>query len=176
MKMDKNERRNAIQNLLRQNPCLTDGDLAEKFSVSAATIRLDRQILGIPQMRNRMEQLVSSHPLGALEGIRMLDIHVGQSGIGLFQTSEDMANGSGIVSAEKMYGASAAFAESVAGVPFASTQVGNIKYKIPVKPGTTLVVKGRIVLVRGNKKYIYISFFDGDSEVYRAKFIMEMLN
>ena len=71
--------------------------------------------------------------------------------------------------------AAAAFAESLAGVPFASTQVGNIKYKIAVKPGTALVVKGRIVLVRGNKKHIYISFFDGDKEVYRAKFIMQIL-
>lgn len=176
MKMDKIERRNAIQNLLRQNPCLTDGDLAEKFSVSAATIRLDRQILGIPQMRNRVEMLVASHPSDRHEGIRILDLEVGLKGIGLLQTSEDMANGSGIVSAEKMYGASASFAESVAGVPFASTQVGNIKYKIPVKPGTALIMKGRIVLVRGNKKHIYISFFDGEKEVYRAKFIMETLN
>ena len=56
-----------------------------------------------------------------------------------------------------------------------SMQVGNIKYKIAVKPGTALVVKGRIVLVRGNKKHIYISFFDGDKEVYRAKFIMQIL-
>ena len=56
-----------------------------------------------------------------------------------------------------------------------SPQVGNIKYKIAVEPGTALVVKGRIVLVRGNKKHIYISFFDGDKEVYRAKFIMQIL-
>ena len=80
-----------------------------------------------------------------------------------------------VLAAEKLYGAAAAFAESLAGVPFASTQVGNIKYKIAVKPGTALVVKGRIVLVRGNKKHIYISFFDGDKEVYRAKFIMQIL-
>ena len=52
-KMDKTQRRDAIQSLLRQHPCLTDGDLAEKFSVSRATIRLDRQALGIPQMRDR---------------------------------------------------------------------------------------------------------------------------
>ena len=95
--------------------------------------------------------------------------------MGLFQTSDEMADNLGVVAAEKLYGVAAAFAESLAGVPFASTQVGNIKYKIAVKPGTALVVKGRIVLVRGNKKHIYISFFDGDKEVYRAKFIMQIL-
>ena len=181
-KMDKNKRREAIQNLLRQNPCLTDGDLAERFSVSVATIRLDRQTLGIPQMRERMEQLVLSQPSESHEGVRVLDLDIGQKGVGLFQkgvgllkTTEEMADSAGMVSAEKHYGAAAGFAESLAGVPFASTQVGNIKYKIPVVPGTILIVKGRIVLMRGNKKHIYISFFRGDEEVYRAKFIMEIL-
>lgn len=60
--MDKNARREEMQKILRQNPCLTDEDLAKHFSVSSATIRLDRQTLGIPQMRERMEQLVFGHP------------------------------------------------------------------------------------------------------------------
>lgn len=172
-KMDKTQRRDSIQSLLRQHPCLTDGDLAEKFSVSSATIRLDRQALGIPQMRDRMELLVAGHP--EARGLTILDKDIGVKGVGLFQTSEEMMDSLGVVAAEKLYGAAAAFAESLAGVPFASTQVGNIKYKIAVKPGTALVVKGRIVLVRGNKKHIYISFFDGEKEVYRAKFIMQIL-
>ena len=175
-KMDKNKRREAIQSLLRQNPCLTDGDLADHFSVSQATIRLDRQALGIPQMRERMEHLVIAQPSEAREGIRILDLDVGDKGVGLFKTDETMTDSAGMVPAEKLYGAAADFAESLAGIPFASTQVGNIKYKVPVVPGTLLIVKGRIVLMRGNKKHIYISFFAGDQEVYRAKFIMEILN
>lgn len=173
-KMDKNERREAIQTLLRHNPCLTDGDLAEHFSVSIATIRLDRQALGIPQMRERVEQLVASQPSEVRSDVRILDLDIGEKGVGLFTTTDEMADQAGMVSAEKLYGAAAGFAQSLAGVPFASTQVGNIKYKIPVQPGSVLIVKGRIVLVRGNKKHIYISFFRGDMEVYRAKFIMEI--
>ena len=151
--MDKNARREEMQKILRQNPCLTDEDLAKHFSVSSATIRLDRQTLGIPQMRERMEQLVFGHPSEYVEGVHVLDLDVGVKGVGLFRTTSEMA-----------------------GVPFAPTQVGNIKYKVPVKPNTVLAVKGRIVLMRGKKKYIYIGFFDGDIEVYRAKFIMEILN
>lgn len=174
-KMDKNERREAIRNLLRQNPCLTDGELADHFSVSQATIRLDRQVLGIPQMRSRMEQLATARSKSAEENVKILSLHVGADGVGAFKTTDAMADRDGYVLPEKLYGASASFAESLAGVPFASTQVGNIKYKIPVKVGTTLVVKGRIALMRQNKKHIYISFFAGDTEVYRAKFIMETL-
>lgn len=174
-KMDKHERREQTRHLLRQNPCLTDRDLAERFSVSMPTIRLDRQTLGIPQMRERMEHLVVLHPSESKEGVRILDVDVGRKGVGLFKTTEDMVDNAGMVSAEKLYGAAAKFAESLAGVAFASTQVGNIKYKVPIKPGTVLIIKGRIVLMRGNKKYIYVSLFAGDEEVYRAKFIMEVL-
>lgn len=55
-KWEKEERREAITDVIWQNPCLTDEDLAKRFSVSAATIRLDRQMLGIPQMRKRIEK------------------------------------------------------------------------------------------------------------------------
>ena len=82
-KMDKTQRRDAIQSLLRQHPCLTDGDLAEKFSVSRATIRLDRQALGIPQMRDRMEHLVAGSP--EARGLQILDKDIGIKGVGLFQ-------------------------------------------------------------------------------------------
>lgn len=174
--MAKNARREEMQKILRQNPCLTDEDLAKHFSVSSATIRLDRQTLGIPQMRERMEQLVFGHPSEYVEGVHVLDLDVGVKGVGLFRTTSEMADSTGAVAGDKLYGAASNFAEKLAGVPFAPTQVGNIKYKVPVKPNTVLAVKGRIVLMRGKKKYIYIGFFDGDIEVYRAKFIMEILN
>ncbi len=175
-KMDKFERRETMQKLLRQNPCLTDEELAAELSVSQATIRLDRQTLGIPQMRERMEHMVSNHPSETKEGVRILDMDLGVKGVGLFEPCREFANQAGVVSAEKLYGACAHFAETLAGIPFASTQVGNIKYKVPVKPGIQLIVKGRIVLMRGNKKHIYVSLFDGEVEVYRAKFIMEVLD
>ena len=69
-KWEKEERREAITDVIRQNPCFTDEDLAKRFSVSAATIRLDRQMLGIPQMRKRIEKAVSEHPSGFHEELR----------------------------------------------------------------------------------------------------------
>ena len=49
------------------------------------------------------------------------------------------------------------------------------KYQIQAacRTGKLLVLKGKIALMKQNKKYIYISFFKGGSEVFRAKFIME---
>ena len=87
-KWEKEERREAITDVIRQNPCLTDEDLAKRFSVSAATIRLDRQMLGLPQMRQRIEKAVSEHPSGFHEELQILDMEKGKKGLALFHTTE----------------------------------------------------------------------------------------
>lgn len=114
-KWEKEERREAITDVIRQNPCLTDEDLAKRFSVSAATIRLDRQMLGIPQMRKRIEKAVSEHPSGFHEELQILDMEKGKKGLALFHTTEKMTDRSGMVSADRLYAAAADFAQSLAG-------------------------------------------------------------
>lgn len=171
--LSKQERREAITEILRQNPCLTDVDLAEQFSVSVATVRLDRQTLGIPQMRERVENAVTNKYPKRKNELKIIDLDLGKKGVALFTTTESMVGNEGMVSAEYFYGAAARMAQCVVGISFLPTQVGNVKYKIPVLPKTQLIVKGRVVLMRGNKKYVYISFFDDTQEVFRAKFIME---
>ena len=104
-KWEKEERREAITDVIRQNPCLTDEDLAKRFSVSAATIRLDRQMLGIPQMRKRIEKAVSEHPSGFHEELQILDMEKGKKGLALFHTTEKMTDRSGMVSADRLYAA-----------------------------------------------------------------------
>lgn len=169
-KWEKEERREAITDVIRQNPCFTDEDLAKRFSVSAATIRLDRQMLGIPQMRKRIEKAVSEHPSGFHEELQILDMEKGKKGLALFHTTEEMTG----VFADRLYAAAADFAQSLAGQVFTPVQVGNIKYKEPVGSGEQLVLKGKIALMKVNRKYIYISFFKRAAEVFRAKFIMEV--
>lgn len=47
----KTTRHKALQEQLRQNPFMTDEQLADAFEVSVQTIRLDRLLLGIPELR-----------------------------------------------------------------------------------------------------------------------------
>lgn len=159
--------------MIRQNPCLTDEDLAKRFSVSAATIRLDRQMLGIPQMRKRIEkQFLNIRP----DFMKNSRFWIWRKGKGTRPVSYDREN-----DGQKRYGFRRSplcrcgrFAQSLAGQVFTPVQVGNIKYKEPVGSGEQLVLKGKIALMKVNRKYIYISFFKRAAEVFRAKFIMEV--
>lgn len=172
-RLHKEERRQSIREILHENPWLTDDELASRFFVSSATIRLDRQMMGIPQMRDRIEQVVQDHPAGNESRMRVLDLEKGKRGIALLDTSS-MSSEETVIPSSELYGASVRFAEAIDGEAFKPTQVGNIKYKVPVKVGTELVIKGKVTLTRENKKYLYISFYKGETEVFRAKFIAEV--
>ncbi len=57
MRLNRQERRDALQELLRKDPFLTDWQLAEALEVSVATIRLDRMALNIPELRERAKTI-----------------------------------------------------------------------------------------------------------------------
>jgi acyl-coenzyme A thioesterase PaaI-like protein len=58
--LKKSERRSALVKFIQENPFATDEQLAAQFGVSVATIRLDRNVLRIPEVRERI-RLVASH-------------------------------------------------------------------------------------------------------------------
>ena len=57
MRKSKRERQRLLQETIRENPFITDEELAEKFSVSVQTIRLDRLELSIPELRERIKHV-----------------------------------------------------------------------------------------------------------------------
>lgn len=175
IRMDKEKRRAAMAYMLQHDPSKTDRDLAKAFGVSVATVRLDRKMLGIPQMKDRLEAAVAG--AGAPDAFHDIDIialEKGKSGLALVRTTEDMTSEAGIVPAERLYGISAELARAVIGEPFAPTQVGNIKYKTPCSTGMQLVASAKVSHMRGSKQYIHVQIMTKETEIFRAKFIMNV--
>ncbi len=174
-RLDKDTRRERMAAMLHHDPGKTDRDLAEAFGVSVATVRLDRKMLGIPQMRNRLERAVQSAAGESLHDLEIISLDKGREGLALVRTTEEMTDAAGIVPASKLYGMAAELAQTVADEPFAPTQVGNIKYKEPCGSGVQLVVKAKVAHMHGRKQYIYVQITTKDREIFRAKFIMNVL-
>ena len=55
--MNKRERQKLLTATIKENPFITDEELADKFSVSVQTIRLDRLELSIPELRERIKNV-----------------------------------------------------------------------------------------------------------------------
>lgn len=173
VRLDKDVRRAHMADLLRHDPGRTDQSLAALFGVSVATIRLDRRMMGIPQMKERLEAAL--HPAKPSRDMEIISLEQGKMGLALLHTAEDGKSDDHIVPAERLYGLSAKLAALVVGEPFAPTQVGNIKYKKPVPAGERLVAQAKVTHMRGNKQYIYVTMSTKDTEIFRAKFIMNVI-
>ena len=57
MRRNKRDRQQSLKETIQTNPFITDEELAEKFSVSVQTIRLDRLELSIPELRERIKHV-----------------------------------------------------------------------------------------------------------------------
>ena len=60
--------------------------------------------------------------------------------------------------------------------PLAITGVANVKYKVPIRKGDTVIAHAEIVKVRGNKIFIWVKTLREGKEVFRAKFIVVSLD
>jgi len=85
----KKERQKILIDKITSDPFLTDDDLAEMFSVSVPTIRLDRLELGIPELRERIKAVAENNhrkvkSLQSKEIIgELIDISLGKEGVSI---------------------------------------------------------------------------------------------
>lgn len=168
---------------LRDNPFLTDEELAERFRVSVATIRLDRMRLGIPAVRERVRAVaervhgrVRSLPLREIVG-ELIDLELGRFGISILQTTPEMAfERTRIVRSQYILAQADSLALAVVDAELAVTSVANVKYKRPVQVGQRLVAKAVVLRHRKDgSPVVLVQTRAGDETVFRGKFVVQAL-
>lgn len=172
-------RHKSLTKLLHDNPFSTDEQLAQMLAVSVQTIRLDRIALGIPELRARTRSMAEN----AQTKVRaidkkdivgeLLDLELNKSGISTLKITADMVlERTGIARGYYMFAMANTLALAVVDAESALTAVGNVKYKVPVNAGATLVAKAVVTHHRMDKYYIFVSIKNDSKEVFRAKFIV----
>ncbi|KXG77225.1 Transcription factor FapR [Fervidicola ferrireducens] len=181
--LSKKERQKELQNLLAEDPFLTDEELAEKFKVSVQTIRLDRMELKIPELRERIKAVAQENyakvkSIGIKEIIgELVDLELGKRGISILETTEEMAfEKTKIVRGEFIFAQANSLAIAVIDADVALTGVANIKYKSPVFAGQKLIAKAEVTRVRQNKHFVFVRVYERQKEVFRGKFILVSLD
>lgn len=175
----KKERQNILPLKINEDPFLTDEDLAQKFSVSVPTIRLDRLELGIPELRERIKNVAERNyskvkSLHSKEIIgELIDIILGSSAISILETDENMVfEKTKIVRGHYIYSFAESLAIALIDADVALVGVANIKYKTPVYAGSKLVAKAEVKRVKGNSHIIWVKITEKQKEVFRGKFIL----
>ncbi len=131
--------------MLTENPFATDEQLAETFGVSVATIRLDRQALNIPEVRERIRRVAADRQdeVRALDEqdvvgriVRLELNHVAISELPI--TSLHVFARSGIVRGHVLFAQVNSLAMAVMDEECAVTAKTELRFYRPVRLGETL--------------------------------------
>lgn len=178
----KKERQRLLLEKVKTDPFLTDEELADIFSVSVPTIRLDRLELGIPELRERIknvasENLIKVKSLHSQEIIgELVDIHLNGNAISILETDSSMVfEKSKIVRGHYIYSLAESLAIAVIDADVALVGVANIKYKTPVYSGSKLVARAEVRQMRGDNYIVWVKITEKQLEVFRGKFILVSL-
>ena len=172
-----------LKKLLRASPFSTDEQLATLLNVSVPTIRLDRATLGIPELRARTKDMAIAaqnklRSIGRKEIVgELLDLELNHQAISMMKvTSEMISEKNDLARGFYMYAMANTLALAVVDAEKAITEVGNIKYKVPVEVGANLVAKAVVTKHRENRFFIFVCVKNDGEEVFRAKFIIATMD
>ena len=153
--------------MLERNPFLTDEQLAKALEVSIQTIRLDRLRMNIPELK----AIDKKDIVGDL-----IDLELNKIGISMLKITPEMVlEKTGVARGYYMFAMANTLALAVVDADAALTGVGNVKYKVPVYAGATLVAKAEVIRREHDKYVIWVKVRNNNEEVFRAKFIIVSL-
>ncbi|EKN64099.1 fatty acid biosynthesis transcriptional regulator [Neobacillus bataviensis LMG 21833] len=186
MRRSKKERQRLLTTTIKDNPFITDEDLAGKFQVSVQTIRLDRLELSIPELRERIktvaekrfEDEVRSLPLDEVIG-EIIDIELDQSAISIFDVKEEhVFKRNKIARGHHVFAQANSLAVAIINDELALTAKANIQFIRSVKLNERVIAKARVTKIDDNASRTFVevsSFvnnelvFTGELEMYHSK-------
>ena len=95
-RIPKLQRQEKLQEILSENPFITDDDLAQEFGCSVQTIRLDRLELGIPELRERVKKVAQINhakvrSIADKEIIgELIELELGKKAVSVLQITSEM--------------------------------------------------------------------------------------
>ncbi|WP_046175090.1 transcription factor FapR [Domibacillus indicus] len=180
MRQSKKDRQERLQKTIQENPFITDEELAQEFSVSVQTIRLDRMELSIPELRERikyvaeknMKDEVRSLPLEEVIG-EIIDIELDKSAISIFDVQrEHVFTRNGIARGHHLFAQANSLAVAVINDEMALTGKAEIRFTQPVKEGSRVVAKAKVTSSEKGRTIVEVSSFVGSDLVFRGEFSM----
>jgi len=178
-KLTKLERQKLLTQRIKDEPFLTDEELAKAFAVSIQTIRLDRLELGIPELRERTKQVAQKAyaSVRAMQGQEiigdLIDLNLGVSGITVLETENNMAfTRTKIIRGHYIFAQANSLAVALIDAPVALTATANIKFKSSARVGDRLIAKAVVTARHGDRYQINVVTKVGERIIFEGDFVV----
>lgn len=181
MKRNKKERQQLLIDTIKGNPFVTDEELAEKFSVSVQTIRLDRLELSIPELRERIKHVAEKRlsdeiralPIDEVIG-EVIDVNLDQNAISILDINkEHVFKRNGIARGHHLFAQANSLAVAVIDDELALTAKASILFTRSVRENERVVAKARVLdIASSDRSNVEVNSYVGSELVFKGEFEM----
>ena len=180
---DRKSRHSKLVELIADNPMITDNELASSLGVSISTVRLDRTLMGVPELRERLRTMAQNaisklQSLSPAEVIgELLELEPDKWALSVLRTAREMAfRFTDIVSDNYVYSQASSIA--VAAIQAASVIIDSMRgeYKCHAHVGDVLVARAKVGVNHEGRKIVSVRTSVGDKEIFVGRFIIEVLS
>ena len=179
MKRSKKERQALLLETIKENPFITDEDIAKSFSVSVQTIRLDRMELSIPELRERIKNVakkqldeVKALPLEEVIG-EIIDLQLDHSAISILEIKEEhVFSRTKIARGHHLFAQANSLAVAIIDDELALTKKANIQFTRQVKSGERVIAKAKVLKFDNEITSVEVNSFVEKELVFSGEFTM----
>jgi len=182
LRRSKKERQALLTATIKENPFITDEELAEKFSVSVQTIRLDRLELSIPELRERIKNVaekrfedeVRALPIDEIIG-EIIDIELDKTAISILDIKEEhVFKRNQIARGHHLFAQANSLAVALINDELALTAKANIQFTRSVRQNERVIAKARVVRFESEKgrTIVEVNSFVNNELVFKGEFDM----
>jgi|SRR5690554_128723 len=175
----KKERQKALLKLVEKHPLLTDEELARRLGVSVQTIRLDRMVLRLPELKERSLRLASRFiggeqtPAGREVVGEFLYCEPGVGGLSRLETGGEMRlSRYNVVRGHFLFAQANSLAVGVVKAAHALTASAKVDFLRPVSAGLVLLARARIVREEARKYWVQVETTAEGEKVFQGEFLV----
>ena len=176
----KAERHQKLTALIDEDPLLTDEKLAERLGVSVSTIRLDRALLGVPELRERTRRMAAK-AVTRLRSLKqeefigeLLGLQPNNWALSVLQTTKEMAfRHTDQIGDQFIYAQASTLAIAVVEADMVVVSSLRGHYSAPATVGDRLIARAKVGVHQGNKHIVSVHTTNGEKEIYVGRFIVQ---
>jgi acyl-coenzyme A thioesterase PaaI-like protein len=175
----KDERRKVLGEEIIKHPFCTDEELAKRFKVSVSTIRLDRGVLGIPEVRERT-RAVAQEAYSTLKSLddqevigELQELIIGERACSTMVIEESMVlTKARVARGHYLFAQANSLAIALVDAPMALTGSVELKFIRPVQLGELVLAEGRVAKRKGDKYWVDVSLAVDNEVVLKGYWVL----
>lgn len=178
----KKARQAKLLKMIEQNPLATDEQLACILGVSVSTIRMDRAVLALPELRERMRSMAqkATSKLRSLKENEvvgdLLELEPDKWALSVLQTRREMAfRQTDMIWDHYIYAQASTIAIAVVEADLVIIDSMRGEYKGHASVGDTLIARAKVGVSKENKYIVSVRTRVGDKEIFIGRFIAAAL-